>query len=156
MIQRKKPMNRGKSQLKRTELKRGTSQLKRSPIARTSPKNRKQTSKFGPIRAAFKKELGCPCGRIATDVHEVHGGSSRGVTFEKREAWIALCREHHEEVQDWSDKVYQYALKQITDPTAYDRVKLNELAGWAEESISESEVVSALSEVEAWIREIRK
>lgn len=143
-LKRKTPMNSGDIQLRRTRL---------NPV---SPKKRKQTSKFGPIRAAFKKELGCPCGRIATDVHEIHGGSSRGITFEKREAWIALCREHHEEVQDWSDKRYQYALKQITDPAAYDRVKLNELAGWAEEAISEAEVEEALPDVQKWIKEIRR
>jgi len=142
--------------MKRSQLRRSTKPMKRSRLKPQSKKRAKQNRMIQPIREAFKAELGCPCGRAATDTHEIHGGASRFLTVNEREAWIALCREHHEEVQDWSDKEYQYALKKLTDPAFYDRVTLNRLARWADEAISEAEVEAVLPDVQAWIREIKR
>lgn len=136
---------------RKTPLKQG-SQLKRSRLKPMSDKKRKVIAAMKTERADFRK-MRCVCGAKAT-VHEIHGGSSRNETYELREAWLALCWEHHQIVQDWP-KVNQYALKDLTDPEHYDRQRLNRLAGWADEAISESEVVSVRPIVEAWIREVK-
>lgn len=139
--------------LKRTTpLKRGTSQLKRSPLKQMSSKKRKQTLQFQPAREAFKAELGCVCGRVATDTHEVWGGACRSKSFECREGWLPGCRAHHVEIQDWS-KAKQYALKQIIDPDWYDLEKLNELGL---RRVSAEEVEAEMAAVKEWIQNIRR
>lgn len=148
--------------LKRSELKRGTTQLKRSnmpratkPMRQVSKKKAKQSRTFQPQRNAFKAELGCPCGRIASDCHEIWGGGVRFITCELREFWIAACRPHHEEIQGWvgAKRAWQYALKQIVDNAYYSLEKLNE---YATGRVSEAEVVSAKAQVEQWLREIKR
>ena len=138
--------------LKRTELKRGASQLKRSPLKRQSKKRAKQSRAIGPIRKAFREEMGCVCGRVAIEVHEIWGGGVRFKTVELREFWLALCRKCHNEIQD-SPKPFQYALKSMVDGYYYDLRALNE---YAIGKVSESEVFSAREAVETWLKEIRK
>ena len=138
--------------IKRTKgLDRGKSQLKRSYIRKRSQKKAKQDRAFGPIRKAFK-EMGCPCGRIATDTHEIHGAGVRCKTVELRELWIAACRKHHEFIQD-KDKAWQYALKSFVDPEWYSLDKLNE---YALRMVAKAEVEAEMPVVESWLREIRR
>lgn len=89
------------------------------------------------------KEQCCICGDTwmkadyyprTLDVHEIIGGGMRGVTYADRRAWLAVCREHHEVLQDRgrSPYVMQFALKLRSDPEYFDLAWLHRVGRWSD------------------------
>jgi hypothetical protein len=146
MLPRKKPMNRGKCQLKRSELKRGDYQLKRSRLKPVSKRYAKMKRETTPARRAYVEEiLLCLCGKPATDCHEIAAGSSKQKAMRNRFCWLALCRTCHDRIQG-GNIAAQMAMKVLQDKQHFDRVGLNLLMGKAADAVSESDVIEA-----AWL-----
>jgi hypothetical protein len=125
-----------KTALKRSYIKRkSVDHLKTKPLDRDIADARREY-----VSAAKWCQV---CGdHLATDCHEITRGSNRGGAVGVRAAWLALCRRCHDALGDYSiwPVVRQYALKQIVDPIAYDRLLLNRLRGRAPDSITTQEV----------------
>lgn len=81
------------------------------------------------------------------DIHEIARGGSRERAYQDRRAWLLLCRDDHESMDDaeqWP-VVRQYALKQLRDPKFYDRIWLNQCRDRADDAITEEEVADQLA-----------
>jgi len=95
----------------------------------------------------LRQQEGCmACGSmIGGEVHEIARGPARQKALEEPAAWLAVCRECHEQLGDYSvwPVVRQLALKRLRDPNRYNRRKINELRHRAAEAISEAEVLRA-------------
>jgi hypothetical protein len=95
--------------------------MARKPIRRRNPKTAAEDRALAPVRRNFVLEMGrCPVtGGLATDCHEIAGGSVRFITKKERCFWLALSREGHEQVQYWP-KAKQLALKLLQDPANFN------------------------------------
>jgi len=82
------------------------------------------------------------CDRIATDVHEIASGPARRNAIGERACLLHLCRDHHDQMDDYSiwpiDR--QLALKKWSDPEGYSRTRVNEIRGRDPEAITDEEV----------------
>jgi hypothetical protein len=100
-LKRKTPLRPGKSRLKRTRLRRKSNKQARIDYANK------------PLHDAYRKEFPlcqCGCGRVATDIHELRGGSYRQTFRSHRWGILHLARRCHERIQYWA-LVRQLALK---------------------------------------------
>lgn len=74
-------------------------------MRRESKKHRTEREATSPHRAAYVAGANLRGGcelcqeRQATDCHEITAGSSRQRAIHQPNAWLALCRECHEEIQ---------------------------------------------------------
>lgn len=120
-------------------------------MRRQSNKRRKIIASVSQAREAFVFEVWqCMICRSAwrqkfpatLDVHEIARGGSRERAYQDRRAWLLLCREHHEDMDDADEwpVARQYALKKLCDPDHYDRVWLNRCRDRADDAITEKEV----------------
>ena len=83
------------------------------------------------------------CDSTAHDVHEIARGVHRKRAVNERCAWLRTCRYCHDnKLADYAiwPLERQYALKMIYDPENYDRLRLNEIRGRADDAISEVDV----------------
>ena len=82
------------------------------------------------------------CGRQGTDTHEIARGAYRKQAVKQRCAWLRLCRECHNAMDDYSEWpiARQLALKKLQDPQYYDRQAVNRLRGRHDNAITEGEV----------------
>jgi len=86
------------------------------------------------------------------EVHEIAGGPGRKAAMKDPAAWLYLCRTCHRGFAGVHDYeiwpiARQLALKKKRDPEHYDRVKVNQLRGRADEAITEAEVDAYLDTV---------
>jgi len=108
---------------------------RKKPINPMSRKQRTLKRKHSPARTAYKREFSiCQCcGRKrSTDVHEIARGSAhREKAFTKPFTWLALCRDCHDLMGDYSiwPIAKQLALKSLVDPERFDLEAFNELRG---------------------------
>lgn len=88
------------------------------------------------------------------DPHEIARGPARRKAVDCPAAWLVLCRQHHEEMGDYSvwPVVAQLALKRLRDPEHYDRQAVNLLRGRAPEAITDAEVDAAEKQVVSRLR----
>lgn len=120
-------------------------------MKKRSTKRRQVVAETNPERHAYVQEAGlCQCcqKRPASDPHEIPRGSHREKALFERCAWLALCRECHEEMDSYAKWpiAKQLALKALRCDS-YDRRRVNELRNRAPEAISESEVIRAAFEM---------
>jgi len=114
-----------------------------------SPKAAANRRKYALIRSAFKswahRCMICHV-REVVDVHEIANGPARQEALGKREAWLALCRGCHEDVDDkrlWPVE-RQLAVKLVNDPEWFDPVIVNVLRGRDPEAITLVEIAQYL------------
>lgn len=83
------------------------------------------------------------------DPHEIARGPARRKAVDSPAAWLVVCRQHHDEMGDYSvwPVVAQLALKRLRDPGNYDRQAVNLLRGRAPEAITDAEVDAAEKQV---------
>lgn len=121
-------------------------------IRRLSEKRRRESDGVREAKEVFVAERNCCvpwCLRQAEECHEIARGANRGRAALDRAAWLAVCRAHHVEFDDYSrwGLPRQYALKAVSDMEFYDRVRLNLIRGKAQDSIDERQVLSRVVEL---------
>ncbi len=86
------------------------------------------------------------CGSYACDVHEMARGCHRSVAVKHRCCWLSLCRQCHEEMDDYAvwPLTRQLAVKLLKDPEYFDLLKFNSIRGRAPGAITLAEVVAHL------------
>jgi hypothetical protein len=84
--------------------------------------------------------------RRASDCHEITRGAYREKALRHRAAWLAVCRECHEELGDYRawPITRQLAVKLLADPWHFDLAVVNEIR-------SDREPIE-LAEVTKWLR----
>ena len=94
-------------------------------------------------RQSFKEDAAkcayCGNDRDGLDVHEICGGSNRQRFYPERCGWLLLCRRCHD-IWQGAALAKQLALKAISDPRYYDRVRVLALYGNGKRTLPESEV----------------
>ena len=116
-----------------------------STLRKRSPKRAAADRKVAPERKAYSAEfLICQCcnKRKAVDVHEIARGSHRAKAVVDPATWLALCRQCHEELGDYSKWpiVRQLALKLVNDPGRFDLGRINEIRGRSDGAITLEDV----------------
>ena len=82
------------------------------------------------------------------EIHHIVRGASREKAKTERCALVRTCPRCHSERLDFMPIVIQLALKRMYDQTGYDRQKVNALRCRADESITEVEVIDAVTVLE--------
>jgi hypothetical protein len=120
--------------------------MKRSRINNKSDKRKQWDREWGPKRKAYVDSNACAVTQgIASEVHEIHGGSDRWQTYREPCMWLAVCRIAHDKVQYWP-KAKQLALKLLVDYENFDLERFNELyRGGKEYPVSMQDVLSWLT-----------
>ncbi len=112
----------------------------------SSKKAAKRSREAKPIRDEYRHMYPycqrADCDRVGTDIHEIARGPARQQAISERACLLHLCREHHDELGDYSQWpiARQLALKKWADRPGYDRQRVNEIRGRDPEAISELEV----------------
>ena len=151
-----------RSPLKRTAFKRThvRNLNARAPLARggklrhTSKKRAKLNREAKPLRDEWRERACAYLGCIAKadDVNEITRGPSRERALDKPYAVLAVCRKHHDEIQNWP-LAKLLALKRLADPTEYNRVECLRLRVFGGEidrmdnAVTEDEVTAAVAEL---------
>lgn len=128
---------------RKTPMPRPTKPMKRSWIKRMSSKKRQEIAATKVPRKLYRDSLCMLCRkRQADDVHEIARGVHRSLAVKEPCTWLALCRQCHDAMGDYSvwPIVRQLALKQDRDEDFYDLAKFNALRGRAQDAITQSEV----------------
>lgn len=127
--------------------------MKRSRLRPVSKKRAKLMRKVSPERNHFLAEhpncAVCSVG-LSVDVHEIARGSHREEALEKRETWLAVCRDCHSTKLESMPIPEQLALKAMQDSEVYDddgREKVTKIRGRAPGAVTESEVIKAAFEM---------
>jgi hypothetical protein len=126
-------------------------------MRRQSAKRQKRNAEWGPVRRDFCIEMGvcAKCSRQAPlDCHEIARGAAREAALSRREAWLALCRNCHDSMDDYSvwPVERQLALKLLSDPAWFNIQVVNELRGRAPDAITLAEVADYLGLRTDWTR----
>ena len=104
-MRRSEPLKR-RTELKRfTRLRPGKGPSRRTRLRRQSKKKRLEVSETGPARKLYRESHPvCECCGLApsTEVHEIPRGASRQQAVRSSNAWLAVCRECHELLEDYS------------------------------------------------------
>lgn len=118
-------------------------------IRRVSKKRARLMSKVRNPRAEFLKRFThCPiCGQPRTmHVHEIASGPAREAALSEPCAQLPACDYCNSHLLT-DHRIWpiakQLAIKAVIDPENYDRKRVNELRGRAEDAISEVEVIQA-------------
>ena len=115
-------------------------------MRRISKKRQERLQLVEPLRDDYRCQFPVcqvpECSRLASDIHEISRGASRGASLGERCTWLHLCRPCHEEMGDYSKWpiVRQLAVKKLADPEGYDLAAFCVIRGRAEGAINEDEV----------------
>ena len=102
-------------------------------MRRKSKKTAALDARLKPIRNRYL--LSFPlcqyCSRPTSDVHEIVRGANRGEAKKHPAAWLSLCRDCHDKMDDYSvwPPARQVALKMLADPQTYSLELIQDLRG---------------------------
>lgn len=96
-------------------------------MRRVSAKTAALRREWGPIRKAYAASHSCArCGRTDTEVHEILRGVYRQHAYTERAAWLAVCRDCHQEFdEEYWTVPKQLVLKLWQDPDGFSLATIN-------------------------------
>lgn len=114
-----------------------------------SKKNAANNRKAKGGRDAFREQFHvcqCCCRATGTDIHEIARGAARSAAIHRRESWLLVCRQCHDDLDDASQWPVerQLAAKLLADPDYFDPPVVNRLRGRAEDAITLADIVPHL------------
>ena len=95
--------------------------------------------------------------RTAAQCHEMARGAHREKAYQDRIAWLAVCLQCHDDIDDtgkWTVAA-QLVLKQIGDIEFYNRIGINVMRSTDPEAVTDDDVQAAVADVMDYREAIR-